>query len=333
MSRWKGEEPMKRLRSTWWIALVLVIAGCGGGDGSSDSTEPAPAATADAPPPSAAVERTQAPPAESAPPAEPASTTSAPAPGPSETLLAIVERGTVRVAYGGFLPPFRDLSGGSEEGFEFALAAEVAAKLAPGATVEFSEVPGSTRYEALAMGDVDLAMTTAVHTLSREDSAAWSQPYLLSGVVALVRADAGISSLADLAGGAVAIPDGNVRGNVMIEALATAGVDYTKVDIFDDTQGIVGVKAGDMVAVPLPWPTAVKEVAEAPEGELTYVPVNLLADPIAIATSRADATFAQEVSAALQEVIDDGTWLTLFENWIGEPPPWTLAEMAGVPPS
>ena len=56
-------------------------------------------------------------------------------------------------------------------------------------------------------------------------------------------------------------------------------------------------------------------------------------EPIAIYTAAGNPAFAAEVRSALQMVIDDGTWLSLFEGSFGGPPPWTMEEMLAVPPA
>lgn len=313
---------------------MLTLAACGGGgtepaDGASDpETVTSSSTTAPSPTTTGAAGGTGTEPSEQeAPPASTTTTAGSAASGPSERIQAINDRGTLLVGLTGEAPPFRSFSG---EGFELTLVEEVAARLAPGTTVEFVAVTPSNRFISLAVGDIDV-LVGSTHTISREQEAAFSQPYLVSGLVALVSEDAGIVSIADLAGTSVALPDGRIEGRDMSAALDAANVSYTAVTVQAIDQALQGIRTGEYSATPLKWAEAVFRINS--ESGLTYVPVDVLANPLGFATPLQDTVFAQEVSTALQAVIDDGTWQALFEQWIGGSPPWTLTEMMAVPAS
>jgi ABC-type amino acid transport substrate-binding protein len=100
-----------------------------------------------------------------------------------------------------------------------------------------------------------------------------------------------------------------------------------------NVQAIEGVRGGTTDAFALEWVQAVLTAAEPGNEAFAVAPLDVAANPLAIATPPADEVFAEEVTAALDAVIVDGTWLALFEQWLGGPPLWTVEEMAGVTPS
>ena len=61
---------------------------------------------------------------------------------------------------------------------------------------------------------------------------------------------------------------------------------------------------------------------------------NLLSsEPLAIAVSRDDSVFRDEIDRILLEIIADGTWQTIYDLWFPDLPPWTIEEMLSEPPA
>ena len=332
------DSPRRRHRriAAMLSVFLVIFAACGGG-------EPDPAATQESPGTSAtsttlpstvtstttsAGEDDSEPAPDDETPAETTTSTSAAPSGPSERLKAITERGSLRVGLTSDVAPFGSIAG---DGFETQLALAVAALVAPGATVEFVLVAPSDRFISLAVGDIDI-LVGSTHTLSREQEAAFSQPYLVSGIVALVASGSDILSTLDLGGTTIALRDGHITGRDMADTLASAGVSFTAEAVSNSAQGVAGVVSGAYDAYAATWAEAVATIEREAPG-LEIAPVDVLANPLGLATPPADSAFAQEVDAALQQVIDDGTWLSLFEEWIGGSPPWSVEEMASVPAS
>ncbi len=161
--------------------------------------------------------------------------------------------------------------------------------------------------------------------------AAFSQPYLLAGTVALVFADSGIVSIADLEGKTIVLMAGTSTVAVLEGALAQAGVTATLKMFETPPQVDNAFLSGAAHAAVTNWLKAAGQ-RSASGGNLSIVPIDILSEPIAIYTTLLDPAFAAEVRSALQTVIDDGTWLSLFEKSFGAPPPWTVEEMLAVPP-
>ncbi len=311
---------------------LLVVGACGGdddagtddppGDGTTTTTSAATAPDDDSEPDESPDDDT----------ADATTSTESAASGPSETLAAITSRGSIAIGMPFELEPFRS---GLDTGFEPELATAVAENLAPGVTVEFVERGGAAnRFNNLATGTYDLLFGLSEHTISRESEANWSPPYLVNGVVALVMAGSGIETVDDLAGTDVVTLDGNLTATRFNEALAAASVTPgTTSTVQSPPQATEAVRGGTADAYAMGWIEAMVEMSK-PGGEVfAVVPVDVLSQPIAIASASADPAFAQEVGAALDAVIAEGTWLALAEQWLGGSPPWTVEEMAGVAPS
>ncbi|GMQ85116.1 MAG: amino acid ABC transporter substrate-binding protein [Acidimicrobiia bacterium] len=307
--------------------IVLFATACGGGGTTATTTPPSTSPAV----PSTSVTLPAA--TSTSVTTDVATSVTSAAVGSSETLAGILDRNVVRVGVGRDLSPFRvGIASATPAGFEPTLASAVAAVLAPGAAVEFVEVSAATRFESLAAGEVDMVLRLTVHTLSREDSAQFSVPYLLSGLVVLVEAGSGISSIEDLEGKTIGVLAGSSDELVLEEALSAASVNAATDPMEGFAQLVEAIPTGYPHAAAMSYPSAAVFQSQ-PGASFGVVAIDLLRDPMAIMTVRGDLAFQQEVSEALQAVIDDGTWLELFEEWIGTPPPWTVEEMAGVQPS
>ncbi len=309
------------------VSLVLILTACGGSDGGSGDAAPAgdgDAVTVTTSTPPTSTTTTQAPPDSSSTtaPAEPTTTTTTPpvATGPSEILLSIQDRGVVNVVV-------------SRAGFDFELdlASAVAEKLVPGIGVATSEVSAAMRFDVVNAGEFDMGLRLTLHTTSRESQAAFSQPYLLFGTAAVVSADSGIASIRDLEGKTIATLGAPGRVERVEDALAQAGVTATVITFDDPSQVEFALSSGDADAAISDWGSATRQ-SQTSGGALSVIAIDLLHDPVAIYTNAGDPVFAAEVRSALQMVIDDGTWLSLFEKSFGAPPPWTIEEMLAVPP-
>lgn len=310
------------------VSLVFILSACGSSDGGSDDptaavsgNDAAPVTTSTQP---ASTTTTQAQPDSSsttAPAESPTTTTQPVATGPSEILLSIQDRGVVNVAVST-----------SALDFEIALAAAIAEALVPGAAVETADVAAAQRFLVVQTGDFDMGIALTTHTTSRENEAAFSQPYLLFGTAAVVSADSGIASIVDLEGKTIATLGAPDKVKRVEDALAQAGVTATVNTFGNPAEVEFAFASGDADAAISDWISAIRQ-SRASGGRVDVIAIDLLHDPVAIYTAAGDPVFGAEVKSALQTVIDDGTWLSLFEESFGVSPPWTIEEMLAVPPT
>ena len=258
---------------------------------------------------------------------------------PSATFNAIVSRGVIRIGIrsdDARLPRFAVQIDGT--GFEPDLGREIAARLFGGITVELPPVGTSNRFDRLQEGAIDLLIRTTSHFASREELAAPTSNYFLSGPAFTVLTNSGISSLADLEGKTIAVVTGigdtatgtNLQ-TVLQAALTDAGVtvEFLMLEAGTDivATGPSLLDAGQADALGWEYASGISRS----RSDLTTIPIRF-DDPWAIWTANTDTDFRDEVDAALLAIINDGTWANLFTQWFGFDPPWTAEEMLAVPP-
>ena len=65
--------------------------------------------------------------------------------------------------------------------------------------------------------------------------------------------------------------------------------------------------------------------------ELDVIWLSAALEPLATAVPLGEEEFQGEVDRAIQDIIDDGTWLQLYRETIGEDPPFSIQEMQTAP--
>lgn len=112
------------------------------------------------------------------------------------TLDQVRESGTLRLGYVAEAPPFsyRDESG-NPAGYAVALCQKVAETVKselelPQLKIEFVEVRGAERFDALPQGKIDVLCTGGAPTVARRKLVSFSIPVFLGGIGALMRDDA-----------------------------------------------------------------------------------------------------------------------------------------------
>ena len=98
-------------------------------------------------------------------------------------------------------PPFGFIAAdGSYDGFDLAMAEELCSRL--GWDFEAVPIVWDSKDAELAAGTINCIWNGFTYT-GRENDYTWSDPYVDNSIVMVVKADSGISSLADLAGKSV----------------------------------------------------------------------------------------------------------------------------------
>ena len=249
-------------------------------------------------------------------------TTPTPTPLPPGTTVAarILARGHLLVGVRYDLRPFGYVTDeGTLAGFDVDLGREFARRWLGDATaVQFRQVRSDTAIEHLQAGDVDMVIAALPHTQDREAGADFTLPYFTDGEALLIHAGdaAAIAGPANLAG----IPVGYVSWGDAGDAL-WAAVTFTPTlrpyDRFDAAVAALGT--GEVAAVAdlrsrLFWGMQIQPG--------TVIVGQYTAFPLAIAFPQNDAYFADLVNLTFQEMLTDGTYARLYEQWfVPEPSP------------
>ena len=276
---------MKRM-----IAIVLslclavtALAGCG-------STVPAAADPTAAP----ASEATAEPAAESS--AEPSA-----------------EAGKLIVGFDAEFPPFGYIAeDGSYDGFDLALAQEVCARL--GWEYEAVAIDWSAKDAELKAGNINCIWNGFTCT-GREEEYTWSDAYIDNSIVAIVRADSGIESLADLAGKVVMVQTASSG----LDAL-TANEELTAsfgelVQLPDYNTGFLELRQGSVDAVVVDIGVGNYQIANT-EGDYVILSDAVSTEQYAVGFYKGNETLRDTVNEQLLAMAEDGTMMSIAEKYV-----------------
>lgn len=247
----------------------------------------------------------------------------------SDRGLEILARGTILIGIrDNDMYPMSFVEAGDYKGFEIDLAREIVERLfGDRVKTGWMLLSAGQRLEYVEKGEVDFLIRNTTHTTSREAQVAFTSAYFWDGVRLLVRRSDGYSNLEDLEGKTIVALDEFYAAPVR-DAAAAAGIDV-KILVHSGVEDMFYKHIADAFATD--W---------SAHGFYTYdysthqaIGGLLSSEPLAIAVSRDDREFRDEIDAVLLEIIQDGTWQTFYDRWFPEPPPWTIEEMLAAPPA
>ncbi|MEZ4594993.1 MAG: transporter substrate-binding domain-containing protein [Chloroflexota bacterium] len=263
----------------------------------------------------------------------------------SPLATTILENGVVRVGINADpLYPFIYLDEDAPRGFEIDLAqALVAQMFGEDMAIEWVSVTTENRLQALADGEIDLLIRNTTHTVSREADALWTRPYFLDGQRVLVTNGGGIEDIAQLDGEIICVPLNSEWANNLEGYTATQGFSWELIELGEGGPFMEGACS----AVSLDWSLLMHQglafnmmgVTDAPWRTIGPLLVNkadgtqLGYEPIAIGTPLSDPLFRDLADEALGELVADGIWQDLYDEWMPEEAPWSSEEMLNAPPA
>jgi general L-amino acid transport system substrate-binding protein len=211
------------------VALALIVAAC-----AAPSPSPAVSGQASA----SAAEATPVP-------------TPAPPP-PGGRLSLVLSRDQLICGVNDGLPGFGFVdSNGENAGFDVDFCRAIAAAVLGDPTkIEFRAVSADGRSTALQSGEIDVLIRNTTWTVTRDTQWGLFAPTTFyDGQGMMVRADAGIESLADLAGATICVQTGTTTELNLADVFRAEGIDFTPLPFGDDTQTYQAYDDGSCDAV------------------------------------------------------------------------------------
>ena len=227
------------------------------------------------------------------------------------SLETIRSRGTLRVGVKMDAPPFASVdAAGRQAGFEIELARLFTRVLFDDdAKARFVPVTTATRFGLLQAGDIDLLIATVTALPERRELAELSEPYFMSGSLALVPRASPVSRLADLGGQPVAV----IRGSVQERDVAELQPAARLVPVTSIAEGVRAIKNGEAAA----WvydDVVVLQLAER-NRELRAIGSPLRPRPYVVAARKGDAGLIRWVNGWLARIRRDGGYAELWRRY------------------
>lgn len=213
-------------------------------------------------------------------------------------------------------PPFEQGKPGEYTGFDIELMEAIGEKI--GRTPEFQDTSFETIFRDVQQGKFEAVISAATITEEREKAVDFSNPYYLSEQAVLVKEGSDVQSLEDLEGKTVAVQQGTTGQELAKEELGGSEIRPFP----EGPDAVNALKAGTVEGVIIDAPVAQNAVEKSGGVEIAEkVPTE---EEYGIAVAQGETELLEEINKGLEEVLDDGTYKTIYEKWFKLEPPQAI---------
>ena len=199
-------------------------------------------------------------------------------------------------------------------GYDIDLATEVAKRL--GVTLRCQPIDWAAKEQELATGNIDCIWNGFTITPEREVAMSFTAPYLNNAQVVIVRGDAGITSLADMAGKTVGLQAGSSAAEAV-----DATPDFKKsikgiVEFKENLTALMDLEVGGVDAVVMDMVVGNYSIQTTGKN---FVVLNehLSKEEYGIGFRKNDVKLRDEVQKILNDMAKDGTVAAITTKWFG----------------
>lgn len=217
------------------------------------------------------------------------------------------------VGFDAEFPPYGFLAeDGSYDGFDLAMAKEVCQRL--GWDFEAVPIDWDSKDAELSSGNINCIWNGFTYT-GREDQYTWSDPYVDNSIVIVVKADAGIASLADLAGKTLMAQAGSSAVDAVADVEGFKDSLGGYVELPDYNTGFMELRQGTVDAIAADIGVATYQIANN-EGDYVILEEPLSTEQYAIGFLLGNTELRDAVNEQLLAIAEDGTMMKIAENYV-----------------
>ena len=219
------------------------------------------------------------------------------------------------VGFDAEFPPFGFVAAdGSYDGFDLALAKEACSRLG----WEFEAVPidWTQKDNELKAGNINCIWNGFTCT-GRESEYTWSDPYVDNSIVVVVRADSGISSLADLAGKTLMTQGASSAADAINADEAFKASLGELIELPDYNSGFMELKQGTVDAIAADLGVAAYQIANN-EGDYIILDEAISTEQYAVGFLLGNTELRDAINEQLLAMAQDGTMMKIAENYVDE---------------
>ena len=219
------------------------------------------------------------------------------------------------VGFDAEFPPFGFVAeDGSYDGFDLAMAKELCKRL--GWEFEAVAIDWNSKDAELSSGNINCIWNGFTYT-GREDQYTWSDPYVDNSIVLVVKADSGITTLADLAGKSVMAQAGSSAVDAIDANEEFKASLKEVVQLPDYNTGFMDLASGSVDAVAADLGVATFNIS-ANEGDYVILDEPLSTEQYAVGFLLGNTALRDAVNAELLKMAEDGTMMSIAQNYVDE---------------
>ena len=219
------------------------------------------------------------------------------------------------VGFDAEFPPFGFVAeDGSYDGFDLAMAKELCNRL--GWEFEAVAIDWNSKDAELSSGNINCIWNGFTYT-GREDQYTWSDPYVDNSIVLVVKADSGITSLADLAGKSVMAQAGSSAVDAIDANEEFKASLKEVVQLPDYNPGFMDLDSGSVDAVAADLGVATFNISSK-DGAYVILDEPLSTEQYAVGFLLGNTELRDAVNAELLKMAEDGTMMSIAQNYVDE---------------
>ena len=219
------------------------------------------------------------------------------------------------VGFDAEFPPFGFVAeDGTYDGFDLAMAKELCNRL--GWEFEAVAIDWNSKDAELTSGNINCIWNGFTYT-GREDQYTWSDPYVDNSIVIVVKADSGITSLADLAGKSVMAQAGSSAVDAIDANEEFKASLKEVVQLPDYNTGFMDLDSGSVDAVAADLGVATFNISSK-DGAYVILDEPLSTEQYAVGFLKGNTELRDAVNAELLKMAEDGTMMSIAENYVDE---------------
>ena len=223
------------------------------------------------------------------------------------------EAGKLIVGFDAEFPPFGFMAeDGSSDGFDLAMAKEVCDRL--GWDYEESAIDWNSKDAELKAGTINCIWNGFTFN-GREDQYTWSDPYVDNSIVVVVKADSGITSLADLAGKTLMSQTGSSATDAINKNTEFKDSLGKVIELADYNMGFMELAQGSVDAIAADLGVATYQMG-ANEGNYVMLEEPIAKEQYAVGFLKGNTELRDAVNKTLKEMADDGTMLEIAKKYV-----------------
>ena len=223
------------------------------------------------------------------------------------------EKQKLIVGFDAEFPPFGFIAAdGSYDGFDLAMAEELCSRL--GWDFEAVPIVWDSKDAELAAGTINCIWNGFTCT-GREDEYTWSDPYVDNSIVLVVKADSGITSMADLAGKSVMVQSASSGADALNSNTDFKSTLKEVIELGDYNMGFMELNQGTVQAVVVDQGVAAYQIANNGDG---YVILDeaVSTEQYAVGFLKGNTELRDAVNAELLKMAEDGTMKQIAEKYV-----------------
>jgi polar amino acid transport system substrate-binding protein len=219
------------------------------------------------------------------------------------------------VGFDAEFPPFGFIAeDGSYDGFDLALAKEACSRL--GWDFEAVPIDWDSKDAELASGNINCIWNGFTYT-GREDQYTWSDPYVDNSIVIVVKADSGITSLADLAGKTVMAQAASSAVDALNANTELSGSLGEIVELSDYNMGFMELQQGTVDAIAADLGVATYQIS-ANDGDYVILDEPVSTEQYAVGFLLGNTEMRDAINEQLHAMADDGTMLSIAQKYVDQ---------------